>query len=225
MSIQPQTWNGAGTWDLLARPDFPYDVYVHKTITANPIQGSPKAIWREGSGVYNRVGLDNPGIDRFKREVLPRLRPQRMVVSILGDWSHIVSELNASDKIWGIELNLSCPNYELPKQEALAVASVHSQTDKVIIAKLSPLADVKMAQACEDAGADYLCLTNSLDVPEGGLSGPPIQSLSLHRVEQAAKHVSIPIIGMGGISTDADKQRYIDAGASAVGIGSANLGL
>ncbi|WP_040951398.1 dihydroorotate dehydrogenase [Gorillibacterium massiliense] len=146
-----------------------------------------------------------------------------------------------------IELNISCPNV---KEGGLAfgvetetarqvVREVRRATDMPLIVKLSPNAqDIRaMAVMCEEEGADGISLINTfsamkIDIKRrrsvfdnlyAGLSGPAIKPIALRMVHQAAKAVSIPVIGMGGIVTAEDAVEFIMAGAAAVQVGTANF--
>ena len=144
-------------------------------------------------------------------------------------------------------MNISCPNVHGggmsfgtdPEQAAAVTRAVKAVTTKPVIMKLSPnVTDITaIAKACEDAGADGLSLINTLmamriDIKTGkpilanitgGLSGPAIFPIALRMVWQVSHAVSIPVIGMGGISSAEDVIEMIMAGATAVEIGAANL--
>ena len=145
----------------------------------------------------------------------------------------------------GIEVNISCPNLErggkllggTPEDAAEVVRAVRPLTSKPLIVKLAPTNVPEVAKACEAEGADALSLINTIsgmaiDVhkrtsklsrPTGGLSGPAIHPVAIRMVWEAARAVSIPICGMGGISTWEDAAEMILAGASAVSVGTATF--
>lgn len=148
----------------------------------------------------------------------------------------------------GFELNLSCPNVAYadarmfahdPELVAAAVAAVRAVTDRPVVAKLSPeVPDVAVhAAAAERAGADAVTVMNTItgmviDVRTrrpvlangaGGLSGPAILPIAVRQVFQAARAVTVPVIGVGGVSTADDALQMIVAGASAVQIGTASF--
>ena len=154
--------------------------------------------------------------------------------------------LDDSEDVAAIEINLSCPNVgtglQLSSDEKLlreCVTESRKATHHTLIAKHSPnVTDIaKMAKISEDAGADAVTIANTymgikIDVntkkpflgnTQGGVSGPAIKPLTLYKVFQAYKAVSIPIIGCGGIADADDAIEYILAGASAVQVGSANF--
>ena len=145
-----------------------------------------------------------------------------------------------------LELNLSCPNVAGgldfatdPDVTRRIVAGVRKVCPLPIIAKLTPnvTSVVPIAQAAAEAGADAVSLVNTfigmaidwrkrrpiLGNVTGGLSGPAIKPLALRLVWQVAKHVRIPVIGIGGIATIDDVMEFLVAGASAVQIGTANF--
>ncbi|MGN0733854.1 MAG: dihydroorotate dehydrogenase [Emergencia sp.] len=146
-----------------------------------------------------------------------------------------------------IEVNVSCPNVHnggmaygvLPESAAEVTRAVKAVTAKPVYIKLSPnVTDiVSIAKACEEAGADGLSLINTLlgmriDISRrkpviankmGGFSGPAIFPVAVRMVYQVAKAVSIPVIGMGGVSSARDVIEMMMAGATAVQIGAANL--
>src|SRR5207253_2591662 len=146
----------------------------------------------------------------------------------------------------GLELNLSCPNVSGgvdfaidPEVTRRVVKSVREVCPLPIIAKLTPNVTniVPIAQAAADGGADAVSLINTfvgmainwrkrrpiLGNGTGGLSGPAIKPLALRLVWQVAKHVKVPIIGIGGIATVDDVMEFLIAGAAAVQIGTANF--
>ncbi len=155
--------------------------------------------------------------------------------------------LDAEDAVGWLEVNISCPNVHgggmafgtNPDAAASVVRAVKAVTHKPVIVKLSPnVTDiVSIARACEDAGADGISLINTLlgmriDLKTkkpviantmGGFSGPAIFPVALRMVYQVAHAVSIPVIGMGGVSTAEDVLEMMLAGATAVEIGTANL--
>ena len=146
-----------------------------------------------------------------------------------------------------IEVNISCPNLHCggknfgsdPKSAAEVTAAVKDVTHKPVFMKLSPnVTDIaEIARACEDAGADGVSLINTLlgmriDLKRrkpllanktGGLSGPALLPVAVRMVYEVYEAVSIPIIGMGGVSCAEDVCELMLAGATAVEVGAANL--
>ena len=155
--------------------------------------------------------------------------------------------LDAQEQVGLIEVNISCPNvhgggmaFGTSAENAAAVTrAVKRVTKKPVFIKLSPnVTDiVSIAKACEDAGADGLSLINTLlgmriDLKArrpvlantfGGLSGPAVFPVALRMVYQVYSAVSIPLIGMGGVSSARDVIEMMLAGATAVEVGAANL--
>ena len=156
-------------------------------------------------------------------------------------------KLNACDQVGILEVNISCPNLHCggknfgsdPATAAQVTAAVKAVTDKPVFMKLSPnVTDIAaIARACEEAGADGVSLINTLlgmriDLKRrapllanktGGLSGPALLPVAVRMVYEVYEAVSIPIIGMGGVSSAEDVCELMMAGASAVEVGAANL--
>lgn len=204
------------------------------------------------SGMLNSVGLENPGVDEVMEHILPQLVPYETPVivnisaSTVEEYGKLANKLSQAP-IAALEINISCPNvkqggmvFGVEEESAAAVvASVKQNTDKPIITKLSPnVTDIaSMARAVEQAGTDAISLINTLqgmviDVHSwrpvlgnvmGGLSGPAVKPVAVRMVYQVAQAVSVPIIGMGGITTADDAVEFFLAGASAVAVGTANF--
>jgi dihydroorotate dehydrogenase (NAD+) catalytic subunit len=167
--------------------------------------------------------------------------------STVQDYLDVIDKLNPCDQISAMEINISCPNVASggmafgidPDTAGMLVRQCRQKTHKPLIVKLSPnVTDiVVIARAVEAAGADAISLINTLiglaiDHKRcrpvlgnivGGLSGPAIKPVALRMVWQVYEAVKIPIIGMGGVMTAEDVIDFILAGATAVGVGSANL--
>ncbi len=221
---------------------------VTKGITALPRSGNPPPrIFETACGLINSVGLENPGVEVFCEEVLPKMRKlkTRILVNVAGfsvdDFASIVAEVG--DRVDGFELNVSCPNVAMggvifgrdPGICAEVVKRVKKETKLPVIVKLTanfcdPLIT---GRSCMDAGADGISLINTLhamafDVKKkaalitGGLSGPAIKPFALYCVNRL-KDLGIPVIGVGGIVSGKDAYEFLLAGASAVEVGSATL--
>lgn len=165
----------------------------------------------------------------------------------IEEYTAVCEKLDHEPQVGWLEVNISCPNVHGggmsfgtdPEMAAAVTRAVKSVTTKPVIMKLSPnVTDITaIARACEEAGADGLSLINTLmamriDIRTGkpilanitgGLSGPAVFPIALRMVWQAAHAVSIPVIGMGGISSAEDVLEMMRAGAAAVEIGAANL--
>lgn len=204
------------------------------------------------SGMLNCIGLENPGVNCFITEILPRLRKYKtpIIVNISGNTVEEYGELARYldiDGVAAVELNVSCPNVKEGgiafgtdcNSASAVVHEVKSNTSKPVIIKLSPnVTDiVAMAKAVEEAGVDAISMINTLTGMAinintwrpvlgnitGGLSGPAVKPVAVRMVWQVAQAVKIPIIGMGGIMTAEDAIEFFLAGASAVAIGTANF--
>ncbi|MCR5757647.1 MAG: dihydroorotate dehydrogenase [Selenomonas sp.] len=224
-----------------------------KGTTLKPRRGNDGVrITETPMGMLNCIGLENPGVEVFLQETLPRLTKYDMnvIVNISGSTVAeygVLAEMLDVPGVAAIELNVSCPNVKEggivfgtdPQAAAAVVREAKSHTRKPVILKLSPnVTDiVTMAKAVEAAGADVISLINTLlgmeiDIRRkkptlgnvtGGLSGPCVKPVALRMVYTVAKAVKVPLIGMGGISSAEDAIEFLLAGASAVAVGTANF--
>lgn len=205
-------------------------------------------------GMINAVGLQNPGVDAVVEHELPELRRifrKPIIANVSGfsieDYQYACAKLDKEEQVAILEVNISCPNVHnggmafgtSPEAAAEVTRAVKAVTSKPVYMKLSPnVTDiVAIAKACEEAGADGLCLINTMlgmriDIRRrkpiianryGGYSGPGIFPIALRMVNQVARATKLPIIGCGGISTAEDVVEMMMAGATAVEIGAANL--
>jgi dihydroorotate dehydrogenase (NAD+) catalytic subunit len=236
--------NASGCLDALTAPEVArsLDVFVTKTVTPLPRDGNEAVRIAETEGaMLNAIGLANPGIERFRGEVLPRLASLGVPiwVSVGGfcaeDYASSCALLEESDEVETLELNLSCPNVdEVPENVGEVVAAARAATTKPLYAKLSPAADVAdTARAAEAAGADGLTLVNTvkgLALDErtlqpvltrgiGGLSGPALRPIALAAVYACFRATALPIVGMGGVTTGHDVLELLAVGASNVAVG------
>jgi len=227
---------------------------VLKGTTAEPRFGNPTPRVAEcTSGMINSVGLQNPGIDSFINDELPKLGKFYSGVKIANISGFSVEEYaKCCELVDGlvdiIEVNISCPNVHhggmtfgadstAAAQVTKAVKNVAKKTP--VFMKLSPnVTDItEIAKACAGEGADGITLINTLmgmriDIKSkkpviantmGGFSGPAIFPVAVRMVYQVAKAVSIPIMGVGGVASASDVIEMMMAGASAVQIGAENL--
>ena len=165
----------------------------------------------------------------------------------IEDYAYTCQMLDKEEQVGWLEVNVSCPNVHgggmsfgtSPEAAAEVVKAVKAVTTKPVIVKLSPnVTDiVAIAKACEAAGADGISLINTLlgmriDLKTkkpviankmGGFSGPAIFPVAVRMVYQVSHAVSIPVVGMGGVSTAEDVIEMMLAGATAVEVGAANL--
>ncbi len=224
-----------------------------KGLTLKERKGNPPPrIAETPAGILNSVGLQNPGVEAFKKQDLPFLKQYntRIIANIAGNTIEEyceMAEILGDSGIDAIELNVSCPNVKAgglafgtdPRLIEEITSSVRKYCKQPLIVKLSPnVGDIKaMARAAEAAGADCVSLINTLlgmaiDIHRrkpilannfGGLSGPAVKPVAVRMVYEAAHAVNIPVIGMGGISNSDDAVEFLLAGASAVMVGTANF--
>lgn len=223
-----------------------------KGTTRQPRRGNEGVrITETPMGMLNCIGLENPGVEYFLADILPRIKDgMNVIVNISGSSVEEFGELAGMLDVPGIaaiELNVSCPNVKDggiifgtdPAAASAVVRSAKSHTKKPVILKLSPnVTDIAgMARAVEEAGADAVSLINTLigmeiDIERqrpvlgnvtGGLSGPAVKPVALRMVYQVARAVKIPIIGMGGIASPEDAIEFLLAGAETVAVGTANF--
>ena len=226
-----------------------------KGTTLNPRLGNPTPrIAEVTGGMLNSVGLQNPGIDKVIECELPKLKTEynkKVIANISGfsldEYVTVCERFDKEEQVALLEVNISCPNVHNGGMSfgtscvnaAEVTKAVKAVTHKPVYMKLSPnVTDiVSIAKACEDAGADGICLINTLMAMRidpmtrrpilanvtGGMSGPAVFPVALRMVYQVYKAVSIPIIGLGGISSARDVIEMMLAGATAVEVGAANV--
>ncbi|MDR5726832.1 MAG: dihydroorotate dehydrogenase [Terriglobia bacterium] len=212
----------------------------------------PPRIIETAAGMLNAIGLQNMGVDAFIQQKIPTIQklPCPAIANVFGgcieDYCAVIAALNTVEGIAAYELNASCPNTEnggmVFGTDASAlyelVLRAKSLARRPLIVKLSPnvTSIAEMARTAAKAGADALSLVNtflgiSIDAKTrrprlanitGGLSGPAIKPLALRMVYQASQAVSIPVLGMGGITTAEDVIEFMLAGATAVQVGTAS---
>ena len=204
------------------------------------------------SGMLNSIGLQNPGVAHLKSEELPWLREQgaTIIVNVSGhsfdEYVQVIEALEDAP-VDAYEVNISCPNVDaggmtlgthVPSVEKV-VSLCREATSRPLIVKLTPnVTDItEIARAAEASGADAISLINTLlgmaiDAKRrrpvlarvvGGFSGPAVKPVALRMVWQCSKAVSIPILGMGGVTTGTDAVEFMLAGATAVAVGTANF--
>ena len=205
-------------------------------------------------GLINSIGLQNPGIDSVIEKEIPRLKysyKKKVIANISGfsieEYVHCCEKIDKVEEVAIIELNISCPNVHnggmafgtSPEAAKEVTKAVKAVTTKPVYVKLTPNVTniVEIAKACEEAGADGICLINTMlgmriDLKTkkpaiankmGGFSGPAIFPVALRMVYQVYEAVDIPIIGVGGVETANDVIEMMLAGATAVEVGAANL--
>jgi dihydroorotate dehydrogenase (NAD+) catalytic subunit len=225
---------------------------ITKSITIEPRSGNaPPRIVETSCGMLNSIGLENKGIEHFIQEILPAVKELKthIIASIAGstdeEFGMLAEQLN--DKVSALEVNISCPNV---REGGMSFGQDLSATERVVqvvkehsslpvIAKLTPNVTriEEFAMVCEESGADAISLVNtykglSVNISErrsdlggftGGLSGPAIKPLALFAVWNVSQHITIPVIGCGGITTWSDAVEFLMAGASLIEIGSATF--
>ena len=248
----------SGTFQLAACRWF-YDVsqmgaISTKGVSPVPWEGNPTPRTAESpAGMVNAVGLQNPGVDHYLVDELPKLKElgATVVTNVAGhsddDYAEVVAKL-ADSPADMLEINVSCPNVSHggmsvgsdPKTLHRLISRLRPITDKPMVVKLSPnVTDiVSIAKAAVDAGADALSLINTLvgmriDIRTGepiianrtgGVSGPAIFPIALGFVWRVRQALpDIPIIGIGGIDSGEKALEYLYAGANAVEVGAAAL--
>ena len=205
------------------------------------------------SGMLNAIGLQNPGVRAVVEEEISKLREcyrGPIIANISGfsvrEYAEVTECFDDSD-VDILEINISCPNAKdggmvfgtSTKSAADVTKAVRAVTKKPIYLKLTPnVSDVvSISKVCEDEGADGLTLINTLlgmriepktakpivSIGAAGFSGPAIKPVAVRIVYQVARELSIPIIGVGGLTTADDVIEMLSAGATAVQIGTANL--
>jgi len=226
------------------------DAIVTKSIGPSPRRGHLGPILATShGGLLNAVGLTNPGIEGFRDEISTlRNSGIPVVLSIFGSTIDEITEVATKGlelKPDAFELNLSCPHAEIgqiahdPDLTFRYVKSVKDVVDRPVFAKITPNASdiVSVAAAAERAGADAVVAINTvrgmkIDIYQkrpvlgnkvGGLSGPPIFPIAVRCVYDLYKELSIPIIGVGGVTSWEDAIEMHLAGASAIQVGTAVL--
>lgn len=205
-------------------------------------------------GMINAVGLQNPGVQHVIEHELPEMKKyfhKKVIANVSGfsvdDYAYTCSLLDKEEQVGILEVNVSCPNVHGggmsfgtdPSCAVEVTKAVKAVTSKPVIIKLSPnVTDiVAIAKACEKAGADGICLINTLlgmriDIKRrsaviankmGGFSGKAVFPVAVRMVYQVSKACGIPVMGCGGVTSAQDVIEMMMAGATAVQVGAANL--
>ncbi|MBE6049335.1 MAG: dihydroorotate dehydrogenase [Clostridium sp.] len=248
----------SGTFGFGAEYNNFYDVGIlggisSKGLTLNPKEGNDGIrVFETPSGMMNSVGLNNPGVEGFIKNELPKMEAlgTNILANVGGgcfeDYAEAIEKINNTN-VQIIELNISCPNvkaggmaYGIKSDVAYEfVKEMKKIAKKPLMVKLSPNAEniVDMALKCEAAGADSVSLINTLkglaidpykrkpvfNNVYAGLSGPAVKPVALRMVNEVSKAVEIPVIGLGGITSGIDAIEFMMAGASAIQIGTVNF--
>ncbi len=237
-----------------------YDINIlgsfsFKGTTKDPRFGNPTPRIAECyDGMINAVGLQNPGVEHVIEHELPEMKKyfsKKVIANVSGfsvdDYAYTCSLLDKQEQVGILEVNVSCPNVHGggmsfgtdPACAAEVTKAVKAVTTKPVVIKLSPnVTDiVSIAKACEEAGADGICLINTLlgmrvDIKRraaviankmGGFSGKAVFPVAVRMVYQVSKACGIPVMGCGGVSSARDVIEMMMAGATAVQVGAANL--
>ncbi|SEI71258.1 dihydroorotate dehydrogenase (NAD+) catalytic subunit [Bhargavaea ginsengi] len=205
------------------------------------------------SGMLNAIGLQNPGLEKVVTEELPWLEQfdVPIIANVAGseteDYVAVSERISKAPNVKALELNISCPNVKCggiafgtdPKVAMELTRAVKAVSSVPVYVKLSPnVTDItEIARAAEEGGADGLTLINTLVGMRfdprtgrpviangtGGLSGPAVKPVALRMIYEVSRSVSIPVIGMGGVTDVDDVINFMSAGASAVAVGTANF--
>lgn len=226
-----------------------------KGLTLREREGNPPPrIAETSSGMLNSIGLQNPGVERFIKEISPVTKTigTAIIANVSGgtidEYIAVAKILFTEKAVDALEINVSCPNIteggiEFGKNETvlreLLSAVIREAPTMPVIVKLTPLVTNirKMAEVVEETGATAISMINTLpgmfvDWRKhvfaggkffGGLSGPAIKPVALRLIWEVRQAVSLPIIGMGGITTLDDALQFFYAGADAISIGTASF--
>jgi dihydroorotate dehydrogenase (NAD+) catalytic subunit len=240
--------SGTLSKEALDEVDGVYGAMLPKTTTPAARAGNPPPrVAETPAGMVNSIGLQNPGVEAFLRDLHAFDLGIPIFVSVAGDtvaeFALLCEILAGEDRASAIELNLSCPNVECgglafcagpTSVEEVVAACRAAVPDKPIFAKLTNEGVVENAPAAESAGADGLTVINTLPaltidararkvLVRGGLSGPAIKPVALRAVYDVSGVVSVPVIGSGGVVSGTDVAEFMLAGATAVQIGTASF--
>ena len=213
----------------------------------------PPRIVETPSGMLNAIGLQGPGVEALIRDYAPLWAGWDFPVLVnlngetVEEYGELAARLDGVPGVAGVEVNISCPNVREggiffgndPRSAASVTGAVRRRTRLPVWVKLTPaVTDITVvARACEEAGADALCAVNTfvgmamdlrlaqprLAFRTGGLSGPAIRPLAVYLAHRTAAAVSIPVVGIGGISTGEDALEFLLAGCQAVQVGTATF--
>ena len=226
---------------------------VAKTICKEPRNGNPTPRMAETeAGIIQSIGLPGKGVHYFLDHIVPEYKKftPPFIASVSAETAEEFAEMCrilSVPEIDVLEVNISCPtrnatggNFALHDEHTRRVmGDIRAVTDHPVWAKLSPNAGdiVSIAVAAEEAGADALVIANTflslkirtdnfrpaLGNKFGGLVSPALKPIVLRMVYQVAKEVSVPVIGIGGVTKAEDVVEYMLAGACGVGIGYAGF--
>ena len=243
-------WEFAEWYDINCLGTFSFKGTTREPRFGNPTpriaecaSGMINAVGLQNPGVERVIAEELPKLSRvFHKKVMANVSGFSV-----EDYAETCAKLDAEEQVGWLEVNISCPNVHGggmsfgtdPAAAAEVTRAVRRVTKKPVIMKLSPnVTDITaIARACEETGADGVSLINTLQGMRidlktrkpvlknvmGGVSGPAIFPVALRMVWQVSRAVSIPVVGMGGVTTAEDVLEMMMAGAVAVEVGAANL--
>jgi dihydroorotate dehydrogenase (NAD+) catalytic subunit len=240
--------SGTLSREALGEVEGVYGAMLPKTTTPVARAGNPPPrVAETPAGMVNSIGLQNPGVERFLRDLDVFDLGLPILVSVAGDtvadFRGLCERLSGDERISAVELNLSCPNVECGGQvfcagpasveEVVAVCRA-AVPGKPVLAKLTNEGVVENARAAESAGADGLTIMNTIPaltvdararkvLVRGGLSGPAIKPVALRAVYDVSGAVDVPVVGSGGVASGTDVAEFMLAGATAVQVGTASF--
>jgi dihydroorotate dehydrogenase (NAD+) catalytic subunit len=240
--------SGTLSREALGEVEGVYGAMLPKTTTPVARAGNPPPrVAETPAGMVNSIGLQNPGVERFLRDLDAFDLGLPILVSVAGDtvadFRRLCERLSGDERISAVELNLSCPNVECGGQvfcagpasveEVVAVCRA-AVPGKPVLAKLTNEGVVENARAAESAGADGLTIMNTIPaltvdararkvLVRGGLSGPAIKPVALRAVYDVSGAVDVPVVGSGGVASGTDVAEFMLAGATAVQVGTASF--
>ena len=225
-----------------------YGAILPKTTTPATRTGNPPPrVAETPAGMVNSIGLQNPGVEQFIKELDAFDLGLPVFVSVAGDtveeFGELCERLSEDKRISAVELNLSCPNVECggltfcatpASVEEVVATSRAALPGKPIFTKLTYEGVVENALAAEAAGADALTVMNTIPaltidarrrevLVRGGLSGPAIKPVALRAVYEVSRAVGVPVLGSGGVASGVEVAEFMLAGATAVQIGTASF--
>lgn len=240
--------SGTLSKEALGEVEGVYGAMLPKTTTPVARAGNPPPrVAETPAGMVNSIGLQNPGVERFLQDLDAFDLGIPIIVSVAGDtvaeFGGLCERLAGEDRVWAVELNLSCPNVECgglafcagPASVDEVVAACRAAVPgKPIFAKLTNEGVVENARAAEAAGADGLTVINTIPaltvdararkvLVRGGLSGPAIKPVALRAVYDVSGVVGIPVVASGGVVSGTDVAEFMLAGAAAVQVGTASF--
>jgi dihydroorotate dehydrogenase (NAD+) catalytic subunit len=225
-----------------------YGAILPKTTTPEARVGNPPPrVAETPAGMVNSIGLQNPGVEQFLRELDAFDLDVPLFVSVAGEtveeFGALCERLSGDGRVTAVELNLSCPNVDCggltfcataASVEEVVVACRAALPGKPIFAKLTFEGVVENALAAEAAGADALTVMNTIPaltvdahrrsvLVRGGLSGPAIKPVALRAVYDVSRAVGVPVLGSGGVMSGLDVAEFMLAGATVVQVGTASF--